>query len=98
MRLLLLLLFLSGCASLSEFDIPDTAPVEIRLTWMRVKPHEVNFFCKGGRQAYAGAPIRACAFRSDDGKECTIYTNVRDVTELMVGHEVLQHCYLGIIH
>ena len=95
--LALLTALLYGCGSLSEFTIPDNSPVTIKVTLIRASPAEIAYFCRGGRQAHPGAPIPACAFRSPDGAECSIYVPAT-TSELMVGHEYLQHCVLGIEH
>jgi hypothetical protein len=87
-------LFLGGCAGGSQvLQVPDSAPETVAITWVRVPPEQIDFYCHKAKVAY-GAAVHACAEAL--GPRCTIYTT-REASLELIGHEVA-HCYLGAWH
>jgi hypothetical protein len=92
---ILLLFGLAGCASggTQVLHIPDSAPEAVTITWARVTPEEVEFYCDRAPRPMGAKPL-ACAI--NQGPRCFIYTT-REASLELIGHEVA-HCYLGNWH
>lgn len=90
--LALLPIAFAGCASVDQFTIPDSAPVDVEIRWHRVDTEaELNAYCDWHRSER----LFACAH--PQGPLCDVYT-LKQTTQSILGHEILQHCYLGLQH
>lgn len=89
---------LAGCAGSPEsYRIPDSAPAERPIVWVRVSEPELAAACPELYRAAvrAGQRLNACT-SYETANTCTIYSR-RDVTKEIIGDEFL-HCFIGDYH
>jgi hypothetical protein len=90
------LMALGGCASETVLRVSDSAPQEMRVTWVRVEHlDDLAHHCSRSG-VHRGERAAACADVLPSTGACTIYT-WRHVTTETLGHE-LAHCFLGAWH
>jgi hypothetical protein len=93
------LMALGGCASETVLRVPETAPREMRVNWVRGTAAEVAVYCRPiSRRLHAlgGQEAVACTDALPARGSCVIYSRA-DVTLDTLGDE-LAHCYLGAWH
>jgi hypothetical protein len=93
----LLLLSLPACGG-AVLRVPESAPLEMRVTWVRVQPSEISFYCARAnvRLRQFGQHAVACTDALPASGSCTIYTT-SEVTLETLGDEAT-HCFLGAWH
>jgi hypothetical protein len=96
---LLLVLALTGCAGETVLLVPNSAPQDMRVTWVRGTKDEVAFYCQKASQrllAIGNQEAVACTEALPASGKCVIYSTP-EVTLNTIGDE-LAHCYLGAWH
>lgn len=93
----LLLLSLPACGG-AVLRVPESAPQEMRVTWVRASKAEVAFYCEraSARLQQFGQKAVACTDALPARGSCVIYTTP-EVTLETLGDEIA-HCYLGAWH
>ena len=97
--LLPLCLLVAGCANEALLTVPDKAPQDMRVTWVRGTPAEVAHYCQAATRrlrALTGQQAVACTDALPARGTCTIYTTSEVLLDTL-GDE-LAHCYLGAWH
>jgi hypothetical protein len=90
------LMALCGCATETVLRVPETAPHEMRVTWVRVEHlDDLARACSRSRM-HRGERAAACAEIIPSSGDCMVYT-WRHVTTETLGHEIA-HCYIGAWH
>ena len=87
-RIIAIACLLAGCAS-EKMLLPATAPETVTVTWARIEPGEIAFYCHRSNPAVHGAAVGACAVPM--GSTCVIYTT-KEPSFDVIGEE-LAHCY-----
>ena len=89
---------LSGCGTANLLRVPESAPEQVTVRWVRVPRSQIRLWCAKANMRLGAQPLPteaiACAVRDSD--VCTIYTTP-EVSEEIVGHEV-GHCFMGAWH
>lgn len=105
LTLVVALMMLTGCQSISYTEYEDFQPMpkaqrvisNVNLTW-DVRPDAADYCAKlkeNKGNAMMGAPI-ACAIWSAKAQTCTIVTSPNP-NHVVIGHEV-RHCFEGHFH
>ena len=99
LRVIAMALLLTGCATEHVLKVPESAPQDMRVTWVRGTPEEVAFYCQSPTarlRALGGQNAVACTDALPARGSCVIYSTA-EVTLATLGDEAA-HCFMGAWH